>query len=90
MQAEPFLELFVPDAACLECSCCGGLLSIDVVLLADFVGPNMMVEGTEAPELSMELDTLTLSFQHHLWGSLAVVLGQLLCSAVWLFLLLVS
>ena len=42
----------------------------------------MVVEWAEASELSMEFDALTFSFQHHLWGLFAVVLGQLLCLAV--------
>ena len=54
IQSEPFFELFVPDAACFECSHHGGFLGIDVVPLVEFVGPNMMVEWTETPELLME------------------------------------
>ena len=53
-EAEPFLQLFIPDAACFECPHCGGLPGIDVVLLVDFVGPDVMVEWTEASELLME------------------------------------
>ena len=46
--AEPFLELFIPNAACLECSHCGGFPGVDVVALLDFVGPCVVVEWTEA------------------------------------------
>ena len=73
MQAEPFLQLFIPNATFFERSYCGGFLCIDVAPLLKFIGSDVVVEWTEAPELSMELDTLTFSFQCHLRGSLAVI-----------------
>ena len=49
----------------------------------------MVMEWTEALELTVESDTLALPFHCHLQSPFAVVLGQLLCSASCLFLFLV-
>ena len=87
MWTEPFLQLFIPNATCFECPDCGGFPSIDVVLLLKPAGPDMVMEWTEALELSMEFEALTPPFHHHLQCLLAIVLSQLLCPAVRLFLL---
>ena len=54
IQSEPFLQLFIPNATCFECSYCGGFPGIDVVSLLEFVGSHMVVEWTEALELLVE------------------------------------
>ena len=66
MWAEPFLQLFIPDAACLECSYCGGFLGIDMVMLLKPARPNVMIEGVEAAELMMKLEALVPSLCDHL------------------------
>ena len=63
--AEPFLQLFIPDATCFECSHYGGFPGIDVVSLLKFAGSHMVVEWTEAPELLMELQALMFSLHCH-------------------------
>ena len=89
VQTEPFLQLFIPDAACLECSHHGGFASIDVTLLLKFVGPDMVVECIEMLELMMGPESLVSSFCDQSQCLLAVALSWLLCSTVRLFLLLV-
>ena len=54
MQAEPFLQLFIPNATCFECSYYGGFLCIDVVLVLQFVGSDMVMEWAELSELIMK------------------------------------
>ena len=73
MQAEPFLELFIPDAACLECSDHHSFECIDAVALLKFACPNMVVELTEALELTMESESMTSSIGDQLECALVVV-----------------
>lgn len=89
MQTEPFLQLFIPNAACLECLDNCGLPSIDVVALLKSVRSNMVMEWTETLELMMEFESLMSSLSDQLQCLFAVVLCCLLCPAVCLFLFFV-
>ena len=57
-QTKPFLQLFIPNAASLECSHHGGFASVCVALLLEFVGPNVVVECIESLELMMNPESL--------------------------------
>ena len=75
MQAEPFLQLFIPDAPCLECFHNGELECIDFVCLLEFVGPNVAVKWTQSLELVMNPETLVSSFGDQLQCSFPVVMA---------------
>ena len=74
MQAEPLLQLFIPDAPCLECPHNGGLECIDLMSLLQFACSDMVMKRTELLELMMHpAETLAPSFGDQLHCLLLIV-----------------
>ena len=61
MQAEPLLQLFIPDAIILECSYIGGFECVDLTGLLWFACSDMVMNGTELLELMMRAIILSVT-----------------------------